>query len=719
MAIHKRFIHFKEFKDFNSKKLSANETNTQYTLGVSGEIQEGDPDVLYQSYVWIKDTQQQWTHGQLYNGRHFVVDEILSDDSINPVANKAIKEYVDLHSQYEPVDEINVPVLELPMVKTDDALSATSIYPVQNRVVTHALNSKVDKVLGKQLSTEDFTTILKNKLLGLTNYDDTAINNAVKSLETRLNTLVNGDVTTAIDSYNDIIAFLENISDYETLDGIIAGIERQIAAIQQSIPDTSNLATKAELNSKQNILVSGTNIKTINGENILGSGNVEINTKITVDDYVSDTSTNPIQNKVIKKYIDNKVINIDTTNLATKAELNAKQDKISDLNVIRQGAMLGGTALQSVPDEYITENDLNSKGYITQAQLINKQDTIEDLEAIRRGAFLGATALQEDQFKGTVTSIVMNEEVQPQNDTGIVNLGSILTEHQDVSHLATKEELNTVVTEILNNEEIIAETLTDLNDQIDAVSTNIVNNIATKEELQTSKQLTNNYINDNAEVQAAALNDLKRRIQNTDSHIEAHIATKEELQDLVNSIINTNERINAESISDLNNRIEDLTEYIEAHIATKEDLESSKNAITASNLNSEQIHAAALNDLEERKADKEQINSTLNYVLSEVIKFQNTGVPLITLTDEVVSLKSNVYYQWESPMSSINVSFTDSSDTDRLHNYMFEFTANTAGCILTMPEGIKWANAEIPTFEEHLTYQVSVINNLAVASEFG
>jgi hypothetical protein len=224
MAIHKRFIHFKEFKDFNSKKLSANETNTQYTLGVSGEIQEGDPDVLYQSYVWIKDTQQQWTHGQLYNGRHFVVDEILSDDSINPVANKAIKEYVDLHSQYEPVDEINVPVLELPMVKTDDALSATSIYPVQNRIVTHALNSKVDKVSGKQLSTEDFTTILKNKLLGLTNYDDTAINNAVKSLETRLNTLVNGDVTTAIDSYNDIIAFLENISDYETLDGIIAGI---------------------------------------------------------------------------------------------------------------------------------------------------------------------------------------------------------------------------------------------------------------------------------------------------------------------------------------------------------------------------------------------------------------------------------------------------------------------------------------------------------------
>lgn len=69
MAIQKRFIHFKKFSDFNSKKLSANEANTQYTIGVSGAIQSGAPDILYQSYCWIKDTQQQWTHGQLYNGK--------------------------------------------------------------------------------------------------------------------------------------------------------------------------------------------------------------------------------------------------------------------------------------------------------------------------------------------------------------------------------------------------------------------------------------------------------------------------------------------------------------------------------------------------------------------------------------------------------------------------------------------------------------------------
>ena len=67
MAIKKKLIHFKNYSDFNSKKLSANEANTQYTVGVGGAIQNGSPDILYQSICWIKDTKQQWTHGQLYD----------------------------------------------------------------------------------------------------------------------------------------------------------------------------------------------------------------------------------------------------------------------------------------------------------------------------------------------------------------------------------------------------------------------------------------------------------------------------------------------------------------------------------------------------------------------------------------------------------------------------------------------------------------------------
>ena len=129
--------------------------------------------------------------------------------------------------------------------------------------------------------------------------------------------------------------------------------------------DLSDYATKSELATKQDKLVSGTNIKSINGTSLLSSGNME---------------------------------------LATKEELNAKQDFISDLDTIRSGAALGATALQSVPDTYATEQWVNEQGFLkehqdisnlaTKAELATKQDVISDLDSIRSGAAKGATALQ-------------------------------------------------------------------------------------------------------------------------------------------------------------------------------------------------------------------------------------------------------------------------------------------------------------------------------------
>ena len=162
----------------------------------------------------------------------------------------------------------------------DSELSETSTNAIQNKVVTAAIvtldnsvamlsqnlglldTQKVDKVSGKQLSTEDFTSVLKTKLESLNNYDDTSIRNAVNSLTTQINTLVSGDASAAIESFNENIAFLNGVEDSENLDSIIATIEQQIAG-------------------KQDKLVSGTNIKTINGESILGEGNIVVSADIS------------------------------------------------------------------------------------------------------------------------------------------------------------------------------------------------------------------------------------------------------------------------------------------------------------------------------------------------------------------------------------------------------------------------------------------------------
>lgn len=96
--------------------------------------------------------------------------------------------------------------------------------------VNAALGNKVDKVDGMGLSTEDFTTALKTKLEGLNNYNDTAISNAVTKLRNDFDALVDGDTSTAIDNFNEIIAFLNGVQDNQDLSSIIASIEQQIAA---------------------------------------------------------------------------------------------------------------------------------------------------------------------------------------------------------------------------------------------------------------------------------------------------------------------------------------------------------------------------------------------------------------------------------------------------------------------------------------------------------
>lgn len=112
--------------------------------------------------------------------------------------------------------------------------------------------------------------------------------------------------------------------------------EKQDSALGAMIA-AETAAREQAVATKQDILVSGTNIKTINNQSLLGSGNIEIEGggTITVDSELSTTSENPVQNKVITTAINNKQDAgdyalkselPDTAELATKEELAAKLD---------------------------------------------------------------------------------------------------------------------------------------------------------------------------------------------------------------------------------------------------------------------------------------------------------------------------------------------------------------------------------------------------------
>ena len=131
--------------------------------------------------------------------------------------------------------------------------------------------------------------------------------------------------------------------------------------------DKGDYALKSELSGKQDTLVSGTNIKTINGQTLLGEGNIEI------QGGGSGISDAPSDNKLYGRKNANwsEVIIPSTDNFATKSEIADMLTKTEASEKYQPK----GEYLTEVPAEYVTETELSGKGYATTAQLANKVDT--------------------------------------------------------------------------------------------------------------------------------------------------------------------------------------------------------------------------------------------------------------------------------------------------------------------------------------------------------
>ncbi|GEM_PF-4776946 len=105
------------------------------------------------------------------------------------------------------------------------------------------------------------------------------------------------------------------------------------------LSEQQNISGKANKSDLAPVATSGS-YKDLSDKPIIPDGAV-------IDSELSETSNNSVANRIV-----------------TQA-LNSKQDKISDIDTIRAGAHAGATALQSIPDEYITESKLTQKGYLT------------------------------------------------------------------------------------------------------------------------------------------------------------------------------------------------------------------------------------------------------------------------------------------------------------------------------------------------------------------
>ena len=130
---------------------------------------------------------------------------------------------------------------------------------------------------------------------------------------------------------------------------------------------------RQELINKQDELISGSNIKTINGQSILGNGDITINEGENVDlsEYVTKEELNnkgyltehqDISHLATESFVRNEIANaqlggdanVDLSGYATKDELNAKAD-VDDIPTNISQLTNDAGYITSIPSEYITE----------------------------------------------------------------------------------------------------------------------------------------------------------------------------------------------------------------------------------------------------------------------------------------------------------------------------------------------------------------------------
>ena len=200
--------------------------------------------------------------------------------------------------------------------------------------------------------------------------------------------------------------------------------------------------------------------------------------------------------------------NPDLSIYATKEELNAKQDTITDLSTIRTNANKGATALQSETDPVYTTDKPN---------IALKSDIPDISKKADKSEIPDISGLATKEDIPDISNLALKAELptkvsELENDTGY------LTEHQDISKLATKTELQTGLKSKADIVHTHSQYLTAHQD---------ISHLATKEDVN-SKQDKGNYAlkSDIPTKLSSFENDMGYTTENPDLSI---YATKEEL----------------------------------------------------------------------------------------------------------------------------------------------------------------------------------------------
>lgn len=273
-------------------------------------------------------------------------------------------------------------------------------------------NTKVDKIEGKELSANDFTDALKEKLDNLFNYDDTELRTNLEKLTESFNTLVEGNPTDAIENFNEIIRFLEHISDSSSLEGIIAGIQSQIADIDFRIIALNN-STKLkfdEVNEHLKQIDSNTDNLGFQLDGLTSDLGQHISDNKTefesINESIQDLKDNKVNKVEGKKLTTNDFTNTFKSKLTALPTASELQDSLDNKVNIEEGKGLSTENYTTEDKEKLaalpTRDELNAK--------VNSKVTIVKGKGLSTNDFTNEYKNKLDNLKDNIEFDIITEE---------------------------------------------------------------------------------------------------------------------------------------------------------------------------------------------------------------------------------------------------------------------------------------------------------------------
>lgn len=302
----------------------------------------------------------------------------------------------------------------------DSALSSTSANPVQNKIINTKfdsiqadIDSKVDAVAGKGLSTNDLTATLKS------NYDAAYTHSQQAHAPSGA-------------EKNVIIGIQKNGTDL-TVDSSTRKVNITVPIKTSDLTNDSNFATTTDLDAKVDKVTGkglSTNDYTTTEKDKLAAIENGAN-KTVVDTALNSTSTNPVQNKVINTKINSIQSDINSKVPSTRTVNGKALSANITLSASDVGALPNTTVIPSI-DGLATETYVNNKvaGIVDSAPAT--LDTLNEL----------AAALGDDPNFATTVATQIGNKVDKVDGKGLSTNDYTTAEKNKLSGIATGAEVN-------------------------------------------------------------------------------------------------------------------------------------------------------------------------------------------------------------------------------------------------------------------------------------